>query len=465
MKIVVPVVAGVVVLAALFGGGAVLVGRRHSSAITYPKSWDPRVEALVSFVQQNRGLTFKHPVAVDFLTPEQYHKVMTTDASSVSAKDRQDLERATGLLRGVGLLTGKVDLLNAMNTLSDDGTLAAYSPTTKRIEVRGTELTPSLRVTLAHELTHVAQDQYFDLTRTFADSASDSVFRSIVEGDAVRIENKYVDQLSPADLAAYDKQSAAEADPAALKDVPPALTAFFDAPYTLGSDLVALLAETGGNGAVDDAMRTPPTNEAQLLDPFRFIHHELPETVKTPALDKGDKRIDDSDFGALSLYFMLAGRIDEHAALRAADAWDGDASLDYLHNGRACVRVAIEASNASGADQLESALTAWTRTVPGADATVARTGQLVSFQSCDPGENAVAPSGNGASAEQLDLPSARAEIALSLIQDGMGNDEARCRSGAVVDVVPLDQLGAGPESLDPKLLGQVQQLVLACEGK
>ena len=47
----------------------------------------------------------------------------------------------------------------------------------------------------------------------------------------------------------------------------------------------------------------------------------------------------------------------------------------------------------------------------------------------------------------------------------MGNDEARCRSGAVVDVVPLDKLGAGPESLDPNLLRQVQQLVLACEGK
>ena len=52
----------------------------------------------------------------------------------------------------------------ATATLSE-GTLAYYDPSGEQVFVRGTELTPAVRVTLAHELAHVLQDQHFDLER------------------------------------------------------------------------------------------------------------------------------------------------------------------------------------------------------------------------------------------------------------------------------------------------------------
>src|SRR4051794_27256854 len=158
---------------------------------------------------------------------------------------REELDKNTALLRAVGLVHGKVDLFGAANKLSDDGTLAAYDPHDKHVRIRGTELTPSLRVTLVHELTHAVQDQHFDLERTFASDTGETAFRSLVEGDAMRIENHYIDELSDADMAAYDKQNEADVKQADMSDVPPVLTAFFDAPYALGSQLVDLLDAEG----------------------------------------------------------------------------------------------------------------------------------------------------------------------------------------------------------------------------
>ena len=49
-----------------------------------------------------------------------------------------------------------------------------------------------MRVTLAHELTHVLQDQHFDLER-LADPDFDRAdeLRAMAEGDAGRIEDAY----------------------------------------------------------------------------------------------------------------------------------------------------------------------------------------------------------------------------------------------------------------------------------
>ena len=46
---------------------------------------------------------------------------------------------------------------------------------------------------LAHELTHVLQDQHFDLNklRTDAAAGADLAVLSLIEGDAVSIENEY----------------------------------------------------------------------------------------------------------------------------------------------------------------------------------------------------------------------------------------------------------------------------------
>ena len=48
--------------------------------------WDPRVQDLVRFVEAERGLTFEHPVPVDFLTPEQFRDELTTEAADITRR-------------------------------------------------------------------------------------------------------------------------------------------------------------------------------------------------------------------------------------------------------------------------------------------------------------------------------------------------------------------------------------------
>ena len=75
--------------------------------------------------------------------------------------------------------------------------------------IRGKNLADvATRVTVVHELTHALQDQHFDLnklTDATKTSGADTALTALIEGDAVRVENKYVDALSKADQNAYDK--------------------------------------------------------------------------------------------------------------------------------------------------------------------------------------------------------------------------------------------------------------------
>ncbi len=422
-------VGGALVVAAITG-----IGVLADQPPKQPADWDPRVADLVEFVQNERGLLYDHPVPIDFLTEQQYSD-RVADRDKLTDEDVAQLEQVEGEMRAFGLVNGDVDLVASMGTLEDEGTLAYYDPETERITVRGTEMTPALRVTLVHELTHVVQDQHFDLQQLdgFESSDLEAGFRALAEGDATRIENRYIDSLDSADRKAYDDTTAAQSDAAGadLSGVPDALVAYFGAPYVLGTDLVDLLEQTGGDKAINQAFDLPPDSEAVLLDPFRFLDGDAATDVPVPALEAGEEKVDDGDMGAIALLLLLEGQLDPHDALDAVDAWDGDAYVGFTRDGRACVRVAIATVDAPGAGRLDQLLTEWSAAVPAADATVSRDDTTVTFESCDPGADATSVK-QGLSDTALALPVIRTEIALDVIHDGADPGVARCLSGRIV---------------------------------
>ena len=96
---------------------------------SYPSTWDPRVVPMVNFVQGDRGLDFKHPVYVDFLTQAEY--AATLNGPKPTAAETAEANSEAGLYRAVGLASGPVDLSGAGNTLLDVGTLGYYNPKTE----------------------------------------------------------------------------------------------------------------------------------------------------------------------------------------------------------------------------------------------------------------------------------------------------------------------------------------------
>jgi hypothetical protein len=428
----------------------VLFFSSDTEGVSHPDDWDPRVVELANFVQDERGLLYDHPVAVDFLTAEEFSaRILKRD--ELTDEDVEDLEQGESELRAMGLVTGDVDLVEALRAVRDEGTLAYYDPDTDTIIVRGTEITPALSVTLVHELTHALQDQHFDLERFGDDDAGDDVegdvdddvFRSLVEGDATRVEDGYIASLSDEDFDAYEDETAAQVESTDLSAVPSVWLAFVGAPYRLGRSLVAFLDTTDGNAAVNDALDDPPDSELVLLDPFRYPDDEAVADVPVPALSDGEEQLEDGDLGALTLFFLLSSQHDPLVALDAADRWTGDAYVAFERDDRVCMRVAVASADDRAARELEQLLQEWGDASPDASVEVSRDADTVTFESCDPGSE----DGSENEASELDfageilaVPQARADIGVEFLGEGAPPDMARCLSGKIVGAYPIEDL-------------------------
>jgi hypothetical protein len=223
-----------------------------------------------------------------------------------------------------------------------------------------------------------------------------------------------------------------------------------------------VLIAKGGNSAVDDAFRSPPVDELQVLDPYLYLSRQQPLAVPAPSLGKGEKRFDGGDFGALSWYVVLSQRIDPHLALPAADAWGGDAYVAYTSNHRSCVRARIVASTAAGVAPLLSAFNAWAQAMPPGDS-IAPSPNGIVLSACDPGPGAnLAPIPTAADA--LVLPVARTEFTLGATSAGAPLSFARCAANKVVqsygEAALLDPSGAAFTSSAGQ--AKLQQVVAPC---
>lgn len=441
------VIVGIVLgLIAFSGAGWLGWQILRESGPDHPDEWDPRVADLADFVERERDLRFDHPVYVDFLSAEEYSDLTRRDETGLTDTDREELERAEGMFRALGLAEGDLDLFEAFNDVVDSGTLAFYDRGDERVRVRGTELTPGLRVTLVHELTHALQDQHFDLDPLAGDPATDGQalgLRALAEGDATGIEEAYTsDELSPDDLADYEEEhegeiSQAEAD---LHDVPAALTAMFSAPYDLGAPLVLGLRNEGGNERLDEAYGDAPDTEEDLFSPLTYLEPERDEGGDEPTeIDLGvDEPLEEDTFGAVSWYLLLVERIDPQLALAATDGWDGDRYAIVEEDERTCVHVAFAGDESSDEEAMADAIDDWVEAMPAGDARSEEFDGHPGLVSCDPGPDAdLALSGR--SERGLTIPSLRS----FLVSDALGHvdlDAAICYSERVLGALTFDEI-------------------------
>jgi hypothetical protein len=408
-----------------------------------PVAWDPRVQDLVTFVEAERGLTFEHPVPVDFLTPDEFRAELTTEATDITPEDRRELQATEAIMRALGLLDGDIDLLQELNTFSTEGIAAFYDPSRKRVFVPEGPLTPSLRATLVHELTHALQDQHYDLSAIKDDAPDDeaSAERALIEGDAERIEHAYVGSLSGADMAQYreeTKRAGAESR-RGLEGVPSIIRALFESSYVLGEGLIGALLLDGGPDRIDQAFDDPPTSEEHLLDPFTYLDGDEPIDVPKPALEAGETEVDAGDLGAITWYLLLAERLDLHTALKAVDGWGGDAYIISRSQDRFCVRAAFQGDDVEETAQMERALAAWVDTMPQASAALTREGELLTLRSCDPGPD-VSSATRDIAERALLIPLVRTTLAAGIEEEGLERPVARCAAAEIIDRLPAESL-------------------------
>jgi hypothetical protein len=416
-------------------------GAQPVAAVTKPpRQWDPRILPFVRFVEHARGLKFKHPVPVHFLSDAAFDRQSATAPGSLSKSDRADLNAAAGALSAIGLaeVSGQT-LFNDENSVNSAETEAYYDPDKKAVFVRGTNLDLSTRVTIAHELTHALQDQYFDLNRLNDDAnqrgneASDAI-TSLIEGDAVTVENDYVGTLSNSQQNSYianQNQQAAAAEGSLSGNAPAILEALSEAPYDIGPTFVQALLDNGGKSRLNEAFTDPPRTDADIINPARYLAKVVPPRLATPRLAAGERRVGIPDsLGAEVLYFMLSARLDPITALKAADAWGADRYVQFEQGGVQCLRDMLVGRNQHDTTVLADDLATWTLRGPRGAATTQSSETRVILRSCAPGPTAVPPDFRilGASMTLAN----RAELASQALDGGLSPSGAQCTADRLV---------------------------------
>jgi hypothetical protein len=439
---------GLVVVLGGIAAGAFVFFTRDSDP--YPDEWDAQVAPIAARVAQLRGLSFEHPVKVEYVSPADFEKEVTASPEELEAQ-KEEIEQATAVFRAAGLLGGDVNLGEAVNDTASAVAIALYDPETKKILVRGTgPFTVETRVTLAHELTHVLQDQHFDLQKldeAAADSKAGSpdALTGLIEGDAERIQDKYLAEQSAADRAEYEKLSDATSADAGerVKDLPPVIATYFGAPYIYGPQVVSILENTGGNRAIDDALRGPTPTTRIYLDPTA-VNQVAGTPPPVPDLKAGETKlasesVDDEGFDAFTLYLMLGAHLDPIDALRAADAYAAGSSTSYTTDGgTTCFRAAVEGVNAESDTYLGQVLTRWANEMP--DAHVESTASPVTFRSCDPGKKAIAPT-PAAIRAVASLAATRDQLTeIFITRNDLPADTATCVSRVLMQTPGIEQI-------------------------
>ncbi|MGN6694048.1 MAG: hypothetical protein ACTHN0_07710 [Aquihabitans sp.] len=433
-------VASAIIAVGLIAGAVYFVAKGGRQ---YPSAWDDKSGPIAEWVSKDRELDFKHPVKVNFLTSEEYKARATEGGDTDSAESKQYYADQVAQLRALGFVTGDVDLAKANDTLSDSGTLAFYDPDTEQVYVRGTELTPGIRVTLAHELTHVLQDQHYDLQR-FDDlpSGKATVLRALAEGDATKVEDDYVaKKLSADEKKAYEKETTSSSDEANGElegSVPPILTTIFASPYILGPRFVDYLYAKDKWDGINGALQDPPGEEA-MFDPMTYETDAGKQQTVSIEAPQGTEVIETDEFGPTTWFLLLASRIDQKEALKAVDGWAGDQYVVYRQDGKVCMNATIEGDTPEDEAELAKALGEWASKSPKGTAEVTNEGDAVQFHSCDPGKDAKA-AGTEVTPDTLGLPVTRTDVYTSSIEQQATPKQSACYANGVIDAFTVAQL-------------------------
>jgi hypothetical protein len=344
----------------------------------------PRIEA---FVEESRGHRFQRQVTVTSLADKaflaQLHKGSGSGADVSAQIDGED-----ATLEALHLLPRHTDLAATLAAQRDQSVGGFYDPVTKQLFVRGTTLNPLGQTIVAHELTHALDDQYFDLRKLqdqSRNSDQDQAIRSLIEGDARSVENRFRAALVPAERTLVDAEEKAEFGPAAGAAQPPIFLELDSAfPYEVGARFVDYLRGHGGTRTLDKAFMVPPSSTLQILDPRgAFLQRADPITYADGGKVQGapGTTVSQDTLGAFGLAAVLSEKSPLALLHQTAtvESWNGDHYLTLRSGSRVCVRDTI--STRGSPDVLYEALSSWTGVHPGASVTKTKGGTLL-FVSC-----------------------------------------------------------------------------------
>ncbi len=386
--------------------------------------WSADVEPLAKEVEAARGLEFDQPVEVITLPADDYAVELVR--FSLGLTD-ETIEQAGGEWRALGLLSGTTDVeAIGMAALADSP--AFYDPESKTIRVVE-ELPEDLMTFAMHRaLTMALLDQHFGWSDRVGDGSPAVArgTRALYDADALATAISMVDDAERTDINLQIFQIYGD------YDIPTSPSPFASAVSgRLGLALWPYFRDLPT--AERDSVETDATlTDGQILDLRRLV-------AGTPETGAANSR------GMLFWYHVLAARVDDELAWRAALTWQGDDVSTVTGGAGLCV-IAVFQADPAGASVAESVFQQWAAGAPTqAPATVVAsttpTALQLTVNACDPGPMVV--SNDGSPRLSLGGAALRSEQFRTLVdqQPALGEPVAACAVYGADPVSMADERG------------------------
>ena len=275
------------------------------------------------------------------------------------------LKREGQLLQLMGYAPATFDYMGEMMRLLESQLEGLYEPLDGTMylasELEGAEA----KATLAHELVHALQDQYWDLKSrsTYHPGEGDKqlALAALAEGDAtsVMLDFMMMPERSGVDLkddALRELMQSGMAMGNDLKTVPHILKTSLVAPYIEGIQFVHRLRRKGGWDNLNKAWARTPVSTEQILHVEKWEANELPMTITSPtatALGTGWKKEDEDTFGELGFSLSYGEWMEPEDARKIAAGWGGDRTALYTQGDKIAIAVheRYDAAPGNGADR------------------------------------------------------------------------------------------------------------------
>jgi hypothetical protein len=338
------------------------IGLLRWSDVTLAQNMATLVDEIEPKVVELRGLPFLNEVEKAFQSPAELQQVLLKELErTYPGETLPSLEKR---LLKFGFVASPIDLHQMITQLLSQQIAGYYDPREKKmvliepvmsssgqgamfpieyftrfiVENMGLSLE---KILLSHELTHVLQDQHFQLlSLPFEDLDPEDVtsaVRALIEGDATLVMLDYI----------LEQQGT---DSTQVPDLANALRTWADSPfvrgfglfqtipryivdnllfsYTYGYDFVLQLKRHGGWELVNQAYRDFPVSTEQILHPEKyFSNRDLPTKIELPALPESFsawRELEHNTLGEFNISILIDGYLPADQARLASAGWDGD---------------------------------------------------------------------------------------------------------------------------------------------
>lgn len=256
-----------------------------------------QARSLLELVSRVRGLESVNSFACRTENRTQVEAFIVESARERLPQERLQNEEDLFLLLGV--IPPGYRYFDGMVTLYTSQLGGYYDPKTKTVVMADWMPAALQRVIALHELTHLLQDERYNLDALVGVSVTESdkalAHAALVEGDAslvtLDIEQKERSQPPIAELkslkdASSQNLSASVVENRSIEFVPDALSLLVHFPYVEGSTFAHALVKSGGYRAIDAALKSPPATTSEILHPELYLSRSRgahPEPVRLPS--------------------------------------------------------------------------------------------------------------------------------------------------------------------------------------